>query len=265
MQLGEIDKLTNEELRQRADDVFALADEKGPGYLAQAQFYISELDRRENRKMEKERDDREKIRWRVDFALESLIVILILVEIGLSISDHKQYATNSTAELKMFTDMQGILTNLRDTSKATADTMKEERQTMEAMKISLERQVELFYDVQINVTCNEASKKLILANTGRANITLWAQAIGEENEKMLGYPKAVTITTSATYEIPLLGIDVNQLNLAKNQAHVFQFTFFVKNEKQERFTISGDLIALWKNDVIGFNTQQHMTIPGWKK
>jgi hypothetical protein len=53
--------------------------------------------------------------------------------------------------------------------------------------------------------------------------------------------------------------------LPKGQVHIFKFTFFVKNEKQERFTLSDDLIGLWKNDAISFNTQQHAVALGWKK
>jgi hypothetical protein len=75
------------------------------------------------------------------------------------------------------------------------------RDSLSPVKLSLEKQVELFYDVQINAVYNEGTKKVMLVNNGRANVTLWAQGVGEETEKMMPYPQSVTITPNSSYEI----------------------------------------------------------------
>jgi hypothetical protein len=274
--LEELNKLSDDEITERINSKIAPNRDAHdfPSHISLedfvgAQFYMAELDRREKQRADDKRDAIETKRWKTDLWYERGIVFLIVIEIilaiGLAIWGDRRQTQDVKQQLEAFGRMQTVLSHLEDSSKSTADAMKDIQTSMANMNASLAKQVELFYDVQINATYNEATKKLILTNTGRANVTLWSQAIGEENEKMLDYPKAVTVTPTATYEMPLVEIDVNQLNLAKNQVHIYKFTFFVKNEKQERFAISGDLIALWKNDVIGFNVQQHMTIPGWKK
>jgi hypothetical protein len=54
MQLKEIEKLKKKELRQRVDDAFNKAEEKGPSYLMEAQFYMRELEHR-----------RDSLRWKL--------------------------------------------------------------------------------------------------------------------------------------------------------------------------------------------------------
>jgi hypothetical protein len=103
-----------------------------------AQFYMAELDRREKQRAEAERDRIEKRRWYVDFALESLIVVLIFVEIGLSISDHRQNANVASAELKTFSDIQGVLSNLQASTGATAALLGQELDLEYALAVNVE-------------------------------------------------------------------------------------------------------------------------------
>ena len=70
MRLKEIEKLKKKDLKQRVDEAFARADEKGPGYLAEAQFYMRELEHR--------RDSFTSIR---DLVLEIVVIALIGWEI----------------------------------------------------------------------------------------------------------------------------------------------------------------------------------------
>jgi hypothetical protein len=90
-----------------------------PADVVAAQFYMSELDRRENRRANTERDRIDTQRRRVDLLLELLIVALIGVEIVLSILAQRQQSRDAAQELRAFSDMQVVLSNLRDTSKAT--------------------------------------------------------------------------------------------------------------------------------------------------
>lgn len=69
MRLNEIEKLKKKQLKQRVDEAFELAERKGPRYLAEAQFYMRELEHR--------RDSFTSIR---DLVLE--IVVIALIRMG---------------------------------------------------------------------------------------------------------------------------------------------------------------------------------------
>ncbi len=107
MQVKEIEKLSPRELRQRADAVFAKADEKGPSYLIEAQFYMQELSRREDSKIA-----------RRDFRMELIVILLIGLEIVIALYEgHEQ--TNLIASQTQ------ILQNLQTSTKNTADALTE--------------------------------------------------------------------------------------------------------------------------------------------
>ena len=115
-----------------------------PADFLAAQYYVSELDRREVRRENEERDRIETVRRRIDLGLELLIVVLIGIEILLAIGSDRQRSNDAALELKALARCRSSSLILQDTSKATADTMKDERQIMEGMKTSLDRQVALF-------------------------------------------------------------------------------------------------------------------------
>lgn len=69
MRLNEIEKLKKKQLKKRVDEAFELAERKGPRYLAEAQFYMRELEHR--------RDSFTSIR---DLVLE--IVVIALIRMG---------------------------------------------------------------------------------------------------------------------------------------------------------------------------------------
>jgi hypothetical protein len=248
MRLREIEKLKKRGLRQRVDEAFEKADEKGPGYLMEAQFYMRELEHR--------RDSWVSIR---DLVLEIVVIALIGWEIWMGYRAERLQTQNFDKE-------QQVFTNLQASSAATAKTLESERQTMEAMKVSLQRQVELFYDVQINVVYNEATKKLLLINNGRTNVMLYEAMIGGDHTEVKKFEKPQLITPAGAQEFAMeKAVEDLAKELPKGQERTFTFTFFVKNEKQERFTLAGDLAAVWRGDVISFNTHPSTIVPGWKK
>jgi len=281
MRLEDFENWDTEKLRQIINGCFEHAEEiEGDDrrvVMLEAEFYVRELDRRENRRAEKERrdadtkrDEIETKRRRVDLGIELLIVGLIGLElfaaVGLAIRGSRQQAQDVRQELAAFSNMQTVLSNLEQTSEKTSETMKSEGQTMEVMSYSLQRQVALFYDVQTNVVYNESTKKLILINSGRANITVWAQKIGLATAPLLHYPKAVVIPPNGTYEAPMDDLlRAEQGELPKGTVGGLGFTYLVKNEKSEKFTVSGDIYAVWKEDKISLNVQPNGIVPGWKK
>ena len=253
MRLVDMEKADKTYIREHIDCCFELAeeaesDDRRSIHLTEADFYMRELERR--------RDQRTSRR---DLILEIVVIALIGWEIFMNYrAEHLQGAN--------FKEEKQVFENLQKSSKATADTLVAVKDTMGSMKLSLEKQVELFYDVQVNVVYQEGTKKLVLINNGRANVTLWAHRIGLENAQMIQYHKPIVVTPGGTWE---LGLDssVKQLSegLPKGANETFLFRFFVKNEKQDQFTVRGQLIADWHGDSVYFETHPQGIVPGWKK
>jgi hypothetical protein len=99
MRTEEFKKKTEEQLRDMADDCFARLDSvqvtEKPGLLLQAQFYLSEIDKRHDEKI-----------GRRDLILELIIIALIVGELVVGFVEGNNQAT--------------ILSNLQKSSAATA-------------------------------------------------------------------------------------------------------------------------------------------------
>lgn len=269
--LEQLQRLSDEEITRRVNDLLAPAGIGNP-FIAQpvdfiaAQFYVSELDRRETRRTNVERDRIETRRHRVDLGIELSIVVLIGVEIFLGIQAGHQQTKDAAAQIAALQSMQTVLGQMEITSATTAKTMTTLEATTEMMNGSLQKQVALFYDVQVNVVYNENTKKLMVINSGRTNISLWSQRVGDEGDPVLTYKKPDIVPPTGTYEIAL-GDTIKTIAavLPKDQTHPYTFTFLVMNEKQEKFTVNGDLIAVWRGETITFNIPNVSLVPGWNK
>lgn len=248
MRLKEIEKLKKKELRQRVDEAFEKSDEKGPGYLAEAQFYMRELEHR--------RDSWVSIR---DFVLEIVVIVLIGAEIYMSIRAERLQRTN-------FADEKVVFGNLQKSSGATVDSLLSAKDILAEMKLSAEKQLELYYEVQLNPVYFEASKKLTLINDGHTRIELWGTRITNDPKVgMLRYPNAHFIAPGGgTVEFALDDAwEQMSQGLPKGQERPMDLVLLLKNEKGERFTLIGELIASWKGDALIFKSQVHRLVPGW--
>ena len=250
IELRNIENMTKKQLKEAAKGCFEYAPEAAPvdrlAILQEAQFYTRELERRN--------DSFTSIR---DLILELVVIGLIGWEIYMSYRAERQQRVN-------FKEEQGIFENLQKSSDATKDSLTSVKDILGAMELSLEKQVELFYDVQINVVYNEPTKRLAIINNGRSNITVWAQRVAEKTASMTEYPKTALVPPGGTYEIPLEeGLQRVMAVLPKGQSYNYWFTFFVKNEKKERFTVSGDLVASWHGDTVSLNIPSTSIVPGW--
>lgn len=246
----ELEKLSRRQLRARADEVFQDAETRGPGYLIGAQFYIGELERRA--------DSRTSIR---DLILEILVICLIGGELYMS---HQQSVQQDT----QFKEQQIVLGNMEKSSRETLAAITAERRTMAAMNDALQKQLSLYYDVELNAIYNEQTKQLRIVNQGRTAVKLWGGKLGvDQNTKITMYPKPKLVAPgNGTYDVSLsdLGLIVS-FGLAKDQHLNSGFVFLVTNEKNERFTFRGDLIGVWQNNSFTFLTQPNTVLPGWDK
>jgi hypothetical protein len=165
-----------------------------------------------------------------------------------------------------FKEEKAVLVNLRDSSGATADTLVAVRDAMNAMKSATERQVELFYDVDVNIGFDDATERLLLTNTGRGRVSLVELTIHADPIQHLVFDKPQVIAPSGIYFIPLKGLRA-YLNeqLPKGEARKHNFISLLRNEKGEKITITGDIIATWVGDTLSIVSQTNTILPGWPK
>ncbi|MFZ0885036.1 MAG: hypothetical protein WAN14_16665 [Candidatus Acidiferrales bacterium] len=261
--LEELKALSDEEVAKRINANIA----PGVGHLqlslpdfVSAQFYMTELDRRETRRAEADRDRIEKARWKIDFVLESLIVILILVEIGLSIWDHGQYAKNAAAELSAFGEMQGVLSNLQKSSDATAKTLTALQSTTESMNAAIQKELSLFYDVSVGTTYSNEDKRLIVSNVGRTNIVVGGIKIS--NAPPLMIPNGRVLTPQAMFDgevAPFYNLIIQQASQDKDG--LVPFDVYVKNERLEEFVVHSYFVVSLKDKVTITGIQEGSITP----
>jgi hypothetical protein len=229
MRLKEMEKLTKKELRQRVDDAFEVAEHKGPGYLAEAQFYMRELEHR--------RDSWVSIR---DLILEIFVIALIGWEIRMSYRAEQLQKDN-------FKDEKAVFESLQKSSGATAD-------SLVAVKTSLEKQLALLYDVSVAVTFDHNLKRIVLVNNGRTNLYIWGDQLNRGKRVMEAKPKMITpggsyyIIADSFYE-ELGG------KLPKGSKDTIPFDVFIKNEVGDSFVIESQFFAVWYNDLLTIHTQ----------
>ena len=244
----ELEKLSRRELRARADEIFNDAETRGPGYLIGAQFYIGELARRA--------DSRTSIR---DLILEIIVIGMIGWEIWVG------YRADD-AQRQNFKVERAVLENLRDSSSATAQTLVAVKDSMDAVKVSLQEQVKLYYDVQLVIGFDDSSERLLLTNTGHGRVSIMRVLMEAERVQDIKYANPQVVAPSGVYFIPLKGLkDYLKEALPKDGRKQYPLTILLKNEKGEKITATGNIIAVWFGDSISIVSQTNTIAPGWTK
>ena len=247
MRLTEIEKLKRTELKQRVDEAFALADEKGPAYLMQAQFYMRELEHR--------RDSWVSIR---DFILEVVVIALIGWEIWMGYRAERLQTTNFAEEKTLFE-------NLQTNSGATADFLGSLKATTETMNGAIQRQLELFYDVEVTVTYDASEKRIIIENQGRTNVAVWGMHFFSGGEVVFFTEGHIIPGGGGKYGSAIQNLqDRVMQTFARGTTTVIPFFLFLKNEKGEKFTVRGNVVTVWQGDALTFNVQTTQITPKWE-
>jgi hypothetical protein len=236
MRLKEIEKLKKKELRQRADEAFEKADEKGPGYLAEAQFYIRELEHR--------RDSFTSIR---DLILEIIVIALIGWEIHMSYRGERLESQNFEKE-------QAVFSNLQASSAATARTLESLQKTTEEMNKNIQTEVGLNYDVAVEVTFDNQVKHVNMSNKGRTNVYVWGDKL--DRQKAVLDTKGRMIAPGGYYYIIA---DTFYEELSKKMPNgsdrLVPFAVFLKNENGDEFIVDCQFFASWITGPLTIHTQ----------
>src|SRR5258708_674657 len=174
MRLKEIEKLKKKELKQRVEEAFQKADEKGPGYLAEAQFYMRELEHR--------RGSFTSI-W--GLILEVIVIAVLRWEIYMSYRGEGMESQNFEKE-------QAIFTSLQASSAATAGTLIALEETSKQMNEAVQTELAVSYEVSLNVKFDVTSDQIIITNEGRTRVSLWGSKLGKSGIVMEKAPRTPT-------------------------------------------------------------------------
>jgi hypothetical protein len=221
LSVEELDKLSKKELRKKANECFILLDicgnEQKPAVLAQAEFYMRELEHRW--------DSRISIR---DFILEIIVIALIGGEIWMSVRQEKQQSAN-------FKEQQAVLTS---------------------MLTSSQKQVGLFYDVAINVLYNAGTKEVQFVNNGRTGLYIWGWGSEFLKEPPVFSPQGRLIvpggafTANAADTVHVLVDKSPHVPLA-----FIPFEVYLKNEEQKEFVGHCNFVVSWSHDAMTLGAQ----------
>jgi hypothetical protein len=201
VRVQELDDKSDEELCRLADESFARMEERGtaeaPQHLQTAQFYLSLLNRRH--------DDRVARR---DLRLEIIVIVLIALEIIFGLYEGSQQAailsdmkTSTAATAKALQDQGSILSKMNDNTLETVkafgklqtaqdDSLLAQKQSLATsrdtlksigrMNTALDQELNLSFTVAVNVTVDDATKRLIIVNLTRTAIYVWGAKFDDE-------------------------------------------------------------------------------------
>jgi hypothetical protein len=213
--IEEIENLSEKQLRIRVNEWFAYlaacGNEQRAGVVAQAEFYMRELERRENAEVAA-RDfgfsTRDLEMANRSYTMEKSVIALIGLEIIIAIAGlwygiHEGNKQQTVLEQmgKNTHDTAGILsgqgevlgkmnTNTHDTVEAVGKLQKVQNDSLEAQKNtlksigkmndSLQRQLDLAFAVSVLVTADEGAKQITVANLTKTGIYIWGGKYEDE-------------------------------------------------------------------------------------
>jgi hypothetical protein len=287
MTFEEFEKATPEDLRRLAKDQFdsyqrpeQLAMDWRLARLQEAQFYLSEIERRESTRVANR-----------DFRMELLVIALIGLElvsaiwsIVIAAREGKDQGAALNKQLVVLETMQtnavnqgesvrtamekqnAILGSLQEASEATADAvknlagtsakthtatertasaLKDLQATTEAMSKATQGQLELFYNVALNVYWDQPSKQIRIVNNGRTNVDINAAILDGQR---LNLASNNVLTPNGSFDIKIPPIDSALIGLPKGSTKDFSLVLYLRNSRQEEFVLDQSIQAFWDVD-----------------
>jgi hypothetical protein len=259
--LEELKNLSDEEVVKRIND--KIAPEIGTSMLSfpdfvSAQFYMAELDRRERRRDDAKRDESETRRRRLDLLLEGIVIGLIglelIVAVVLFIVGGRQQSRDVTQQLRAFSDMQSVMTQMEESSTATAIAMTELKKTTEAMNQGIQTQLGLNYALTVELTADNGWRGFSVKNTGKTTIYLCGVEAGYNDPWFPKKPVAIIPGANATFATPVLYDDVSDLPEGGSQK--LPLRVFLRNEYGVKYVIGSEITGRREKDNITFKVDR---------
>ncbi len=187
--------------------------------------------------------------------MELVVILLIGGEILLALKQGKDEDKLMDKQNAILSDLQTatsttatIMKNLDTSSAATARTLLAVQSTMEQMTKASQGQLELFYDVSLNVIWDMPTKRLIMSNNGRTNISLLGYKLFDVSTSDW---KEQIITPTGQYFVILDPVEkvIDAITKAgKDPLHTTRIPaqLYIKNAKGEGFVLEINMVILWE-------------------
>jgi len=246
--LEELRGLSDHEVARRVNNVLA---PQGPGIANQiwrqpadfiaAQFYVAELDRRESQRFEEKRDRTERTRFRVDLAIEVLIILLIGLELVMALKQDRE-------QTRAFQAQQAVWSNMEKSLDATAGTLAALQKTTETMNTAVQNELALSYDPSVGVSFDPAQQMRVV-NTGRTNLMLGGSKIANQPAVFLGTPYLLGPTAGYAFNAGDLFGELTRSLKPFSRGPSIACEVYIKNELGVEFVVNSTITPV--SDTLG--------------
>jgi len=267
MTVEEFQSATADHLREKANDSFVKADQSGsldrPGFLMEAQFYLAEIERREQ---QKERVESARIARR-DFWMEIAVIVLIGIEIGIgfigvfagaseagkqitALNSLNQSTSRTASNISRLTEAQTELTTAqKNTLNALQDQLEILRQQQKQRLAELTKQPDIGMRWHIReITPTSAKYQITVENSSEVaarDFVVYFEA-GAQGVTLVIPDSGSNSPSRTSVYIPLLGAGLKQTVSLNAQypagAAPFRIRIFTSGENISAKTL-GDLFV----------------------
>jgi hypothetical protein len=253
MNIEELTKMTESELHARANahlehlDDATTSELQKEHYVSQAQFYLAEIDRREQAQ---ERIESARIARR-DYKLELWVIWLIGAELLLAVLGLIFGWVEGKKQMEVLNNLNqssaetaATLTAVRQAQEASLDTQKHTLENIVTMNDALQEQIDWNFADVLQMSGSSGDGRFSLVYRGRTNLFLWGSMFDGESPVM--QQKATTLTLGNSYNF-----DISRLLFEKmtegSQEHV-PFELYLKASNGTKYVAKSTLAVTRQKD-----------------
>jgi hypothetical protein len=196
-----------------------------PALLLEAQFYMTEMDRRHDNW----------IAWR-DFVLEVVVIALIGIEIWVGVGQGK-----------VVDQQTKILRDLLTSSSATTKVLQD--------------QLDVFYEPSVVGSFVPATKEFNLLNNGRTNIELWGSKLAGGKPVVFKQAQLLTLNAGYRFAASTLYDELSQY-VKKGSSVNLPYDVYLRNERGKEYIAHFQLAVFWQEASLTIFTQLNGIEPG---
>jgi hypothetical protein len=227
-----------------------VSDQTKEHLAALAQFYLAEIDRRDNAKIAQR-----------DYKMERSVIILIGLELLLAVvaiitgwieADKQMSVLNKLNESSAAT--AGTLTALRTAQEDALDTQKHTLENIVAMNAALQDELGLNYAISVVLTYDDSQRRLNLFNNGKTNIWLWGTKLSNQKPTLEKEGRVIAPTGYYYFNFAPIRQELVQ-KLPKGGESQILFDVYLKTANGRPYVVVALLVASWSGDVLQLRTQ----------
>jgi hypothetical protein len=249
-------KMSVDELRDKArkcseqfDDP-NVSDQTKEHLAALAQFYLAEIDRRDNAKTAHR-----------DYKLEVWVIVLIGAELLLAIAAiiagwmeaNKQMTAFDTL-ITSSSETAKTLTALRKAQEASLETQKQTLENIVAMNTALQDELGLNYAISVVLIYDENQKRLNLFNNGKTNIWLWGTKLSRQQPSLDKVGRVIAPGGYYYFDFTSNRQEFAQ-KLPKDRESLIPFDVYLKTANGKPYVVETLLVVSWQGDALRIRTQ----------